>query len=214
MSHVTITETTYGLEGVEPTVVTTGSVTTSTETSTYPLPGSHGKIVNILPLLNNRITGVVGDVAEFGCFEGGTIIRMAKITKRRAWAFDTFQGIPAEEWIPGLDNADPPGKWKPTNDPVDTFAHCGHDVRPVVGRFEETLLTFHYNILFSLVHLDCDNYHAYRTVLRWLYPFRMSPGGLIVIDDYHACEGCRKAVDEFFVNTGLHFEPNSYTIQL
>jgi asparagine synthase (glutamine-hydrolysing) len=48
----------------------------------------------------------------------------------------------------------------------------------------------------SLVHVDCDWYDPVKFCLEACAD-RMSVGGQIVIDDYHAYGGCRVAVDEF-----------------
>ena len=50
---------------------------------------------------------------------------------------------------------------------------------------------------FAFVHLDFDFYESTRAALDWLIP-RMSPGGVIVFDDYewHRCPGVKRAIDE------------------
>ncbi len=48
----------------------------------------------------------------------------------------------------------------------------------------------------ALLRLDTDWYESTRHELEHLYP-RVSPGGIIVVDDYGHWAGARKAVDEF-----------------
>jgi hypothetical protein len=48
----------------------------------------------------------------------------------------------------------------------------------------------------ALLRLDGDWYDSTRLCLEHLYP-RVSPGGVVVMDDYWAWEGCRKATDEY-----------------
>jgi len=50
---------------------------------------------------------------------------------------------------------------------------------------------------FAFVHLDADLYEPTRNGLEFFYP-RVSSGGIILIHDYNAWPGCRKAVDKFF----------------
>jgi O-methyltransferase len=50
----------------------------------------------------------------------------------------------------------------------------------------------------ALAHLDCDWYDPVRTCLERIYPV-LSPGGFVIVDDYHTYGGCARAVDEFLV---------------
>ena len=54
----------------------------------------------------------------------------------------------------------------------------------------------------SILRLDTDWYHSTRHELEQLYP-RLSPGGVLIVDDYGYWRGARKATDEYFqsVNT-------------
>jgi hypothetical protein len=70
-----------------------------------------------------------------------------------------------------------------------------HGVRFVPGFFEDTLPALA-NDRWALVRLDGDTYEATRTALQWLYP-GLSTGGFLIVDDYGAFEGCRRAVEEF-----------------
>jgi predicted O-methyltransferase YrrM len=48
----------------------------------------------------------------------------------------------------------------------------------------------------ALLRLDGDWYDSTKICLEHLYPL-LSPGGIIVLDDYFYWEGCRKATDEY-----------------
>ena len=54
---------------------------------------------------------------------------------------------------------------------------------------------------FAFVHLDADLYEPIREGLRFFYP-RMAQRGFILIHDYNAWPGARRAVDEFFADKG------------
>jgi O-methyltransferase len=51
----------------------------------------------------------------------------------------------------------------------------------------------------ALLRLDTDWYESTRHELEHLYPL-LSPGGILIIDDYGHWEGCRRAVDEYFAD--------------
>jgi hypothetical protein len=52
----------------------------------------------------------------------------------------------------------------------------------------------------ALLRLDTDWYESTRHELEHLYP-RLSPGGIMIIDDYGHWQGARAAVDEFLERT-------------
>lgn len=156
----------------------------------------------------DSIQDIPGVAMEFGVYEGGTTVDIAKLLGRITYAWDTFLGMPDDRYDSELDKSDPPGKWKPLNDPIREFEEyntvCGCDIRPVVGKFSDTIPTFNDSTPIAFVHIDCDNYYAYTLVLEFITP-RMTPGGLVVIDDY-GCFGAKKAVDEWFARTGRTWE--------
>ena len=51
----------------------------------------------------------------------------------------------------------------------------------------------------SILRLDTDYYDSTKWELENLY-HRLTPGGVLIIDDYDHWNGCRKACDEFFKN--------------
>ena len=51
----------------------------------------------------------------------------------------------------------------------------------------------------AFLRLDTDFYVSTKHELEHLYR-RIAPGGVLIIDDYGAFKGARKAVDEFFAN--------------
>lgn len=73
-------------------------------------------------------------------------------------------------------------------------ATCG--VELIEGLFEETLIL---SDPVDVAHIDCDWYDSVRVCLERIWP-RLVPGGVIVIDDYEAWSGCKKAVDDFFAS--------------
>jgi hypothetical protein len=54
----------------------------------------------------------------------------------------------------------------------------------------------------ALLRLDGDWYDSTKICLEHLYPL-LSPGGIIILDDYYCWEGCRKATDEYRQKNGI-----------
>ena len=53
----------------------------------------------------------------------------------------------------------------------------------------------------SVLRLDTDWYASTRHELIHLYPL-LSPGGVLILDDYGTWQGSREATDEFLAETG------------
>ena len=65
------------------------------------------------------------------------------------------------------------------------------------GWFQETLSVYHNGIgKIAILRLDADFFASTKICLEFLYD-KVVPGGFVIIDDYGAYEGCKKAVDEF-----------------
>jgi hypothetical protein len=145
-----------------------------------------------------RLSQLQGDVAEFGVYQGGTARQLAEICERPVWAFDTYEGMPSEDYNAELDR-DVPGSFNPNADPFRMFLDCPL-VLPIKGRFADTLpaMTQLLRVKFALVYIDCDLYASCKQVLDWLPDFLVD-GAAIVFDDYTSHRGIAKAVDEFML---------------
>jgi hypothetical protein len=150
-----------------------------------------------------NLAGVPGAVAEIGSYRGGSAFFIASAFILRAGGevpmhvFDTFEGHPADA-ISDHDPFQRPGQFQGT---------AYEAVRELLSPF--TRLTIHKGDVlgalpqleepaYRLVHIDTD---LYRPTLACLDYFgaRMSPGGIIVVDDYSSikCPGVPKAVSEY-----------------
>ena len=81
----------------------------------------------------------------------------------------------------------------------------------IKGNIMETLLeknNLPENI--SFLRMDTDLYKTTKLQLEILYP-KLVSGGILHIDDYGACSGVKKAVDEFFVNQNIWLHRVDYT---
>ena len=54
----------------------------------------------------------------------------------------------------------------------------------------------------SVLRLDGDWYESTAICLKHLYPL-LSPGGVLILDDYYCWDGCRKATDEYRAEHGI-----------
>lgn len=151
------------------------------------------------------MTNTPGDVVECGTARGGSAALMGLTlnrldSRRTLWVFDTFEGLPP----PTLDDPDFEtaklyiGKCRGELDEVEAlFQRLGilSSSRLVKGLFQKTLPACTVEKI-AVLHIDGDWYESVRVCLDHLYD-RVSPGGIIQIDDYGHWEGARKAVDEF-----------------
>jgi O-methyltransferase len=145
------------------------------------------------------VEGVPGAVAECGVYCGSTLRMLAKAAPdRRAWGFDTFTGLPAAMWSAG--EVHQPGDFADTSfEAVRAALVDCPNVKLVRGEFPASTARVSLDgERFAFIHLDFDFYESTRAALEWLVP-RMSPGGVIVFDDYewHRCPGVKRAIDEF-----------------
>lgn len=148
---------------------------------------------------------VPGAVVECGTARGGSAALMGLTLKRLGaprtlWVFDTFAGIPP----PTADDPDESiarlytGQFRGDEAEVRAlFERLGimGQARLVRGLFQDTVPGADVGPI-AVLHLDGDWYESVKVCLDHLYD-RVSPGGVIQIDDYGHWEGARKAVDEF-----------------
>ena len=159
--------------------------------------------------------GVPGDLIETGVWRGGATIFMRALLKldnvrdRTVWVADSFQGLPPPD--PGrypADEGDAHHTMTALAVSADevraNFAKFGvldEGVRFLEGWFEQTLSTPEISRL-AVLRLDGDMYGSTMVALEQLY-HRVSEGGYVIIDDYGAVPGCRKAVDDFRARHGI-----------
>ncbi len=167
-------------------------------------------------------SGVEGDIVECGVWKGGSMMAVAKTliqnstTDRRLWLFDTFygmsppsdldcdyHGVAARTLLDQADPLDPDSVWccsgiDEVRNLLQSTGYPPSRMQFVPGDVEHTLLEpANLPVRISLLRLDTDWYHSTRVELERLFPL-LSPGGVLIIDDYGHWEGCRKAVDEYF----------------
>lgn len=169
--------------------------------------------------------GIGGDFVECGVWKGGSSAAIAKtlahlkVTDRTLWMYDTFDGMSqpteadvdflgqtADQLLDRQDIAESTSVWcrSPLGEVKATMRATGYpmdQINFVQGRVEETLPRRSPERL-ALLRLDTDWYESTKCELEILFP-KMSPGGVLIIDDYGHWQGCRKAVDEYFAQQGV-----------
>lgn len=161
---------------------------------------------------------IAGGIIECGVKRGGAMMAAALTLKRLGAAdrslylFDTFHfapppqdldrradGISAAERMAQVTAAD----FDSIEDVRRNMASTGYDpalVHLVEGRVEDTIPDQAPERI-ALLRLDTDWYESTKHELVHLFP-RLVDGGILIIDDYGDWLGCRKAVDEYFAETG------------
>ena len=154
-----------------------------------------------------------GSFVECGVARGGCTAVMAFVARgqRPVWGFDSFEGMPAlteEDEGQGKKAvgivAAGPGGLRDAQRTLDRFSLAHESVNLVKGWFEDTLPLYVTQLEpIAVLRLDSDWYKSTRYCLETLYEL-VAPGGVVIIDDYHAFIGCRKAVDEFRLKRCIH----------
>lgn len=152
---------------------------------------------------------IPGDFVEMGVWRGGVIMLMAalidvwQIYERKIWAFDSFQGLPPPDLLTfPLDEGNSLhtiGQLSASLEEVKkNFRDANLSIEHVKfkkGWFKHTLTDNDVERI-SVLRLDGDLYESTFLSLHHLYP-KLSTGGYLIIDDYHAFEPCKQAVDAY-----------------
>lgn len=167
---------------------------------------------------------IPGDVVECGVWRGGSMQAVAYTlievgdTERELHLFDTFEGMPENprdidrRTFAGGESA---AELLATSDKsAKIWAYAPFDdVRTAMDETEYPTERIHYHRglvedtvpreapeHISILRLDTDWYDSTHHELEHLYG-RLSPGGVLIIDDYGGWAGSRKATDEFLQET-------------
>ena len=166
---------------------------------------------------------IPGDIVECGVWRGGQVVAAALTMlhlddPRAIHLFDTFEGMTeatsvdrdasgrmasdyatrfpdrkGERWCEaGVDDV---------RRNVQASGYPMERVNFVVGKVEETLPAAAPGQV-AFLRLDTDWYASTAHELIHLYP-RVSPGGVVVVDDYGHWQGARKATDDYLRDNGV-----------
>jgi len=167
-------------------------------------------------------SGVPGAIVECGVWRGGSMMAAARTLfelgeVRDLVLFDTYAGMTQ----PTADDVDPYGQdarshfqASQAGDHNEWCYASLEDVRANLlstGYPEDRISFVQGDVTKTLPHaglgqiallrLDTDWYESTLHELTTLYPL-LSPGGVLIIDDYGYWKGCKRAVDEFFAKDG------------
>lgn len=169
--------------------------------------------------------GIAGAFAECGVYKGGSMMVVALtllsegVDDRELYLFDTFAGMPA----PGKEDVDYRGRaaietfsQKRISDTSSTWVNASlQDVRQAIASTSYPMDRVHFiegmvedtipetaPASLALLRLDTDWYQSTKHELVHLYP-RVSPRGMVIVDDYGHFEGARRAVDEYFAENQI-----------
>jgi hypothetical protein len=156
-----------------------------------------------------RFRTIEGDIVECGTWKGGMIASIAKLIGKNTkyYLFDSFAGLPEAKEIDGKSAL----SWQSGNEPSFYFDNCSCKKEDALhalakaevtnfeiceGWFQDTLPNFVTSNGISILRLDGDWYDSTITCLRDLYP-KVNIGGVVIIDDYIAWDGCSRAVHDY-----------------
>jgi O-methyltransferase len=157
---------------------------------------------------------------DFPINQGSQFNKLPKI-----WLYDTYDGMPVPdspfdrdlyrgehashklEREPHVSENGAPTVWCKADltDVTQGMSATGYPaslVEFVVGRVEETIPR-HLPESISILRVDTDWYSSTSHILNHMFDL-VSPGGIIIFDDYDSWEGARTAVDEFLASRHRH----------
>jgi O-methyltransferase len=166
--------------------------------------------------------GVPGEIVECGVWRGGSMQAAALTlldcddTERELHLFDTFEGMPppsdADVRFTDGETAEALMQTSDKDAAIWAIADLG-DVREAMGAtgYPSAKIVYHAGRVedtipdeapaqIALLRLDTDWYESTRHELRHLYD-RLSPGGILIIDDYRYWEGAYRATHEWLDET-------------
>lgn len=160
-------------------------------------------------VLAARVRALEGCVVECGVWRGGMIAGIATLLGRgrRYYLFDSFEGLPPARGIDGTAAL----RWQQDTASAGYYDNCAAspefarkamreagatNFELVHGWFKETLPRLRLSEPIALLRLDADWYESTIVCLEHLFDQVVS-GGLVIIDDYYAWDGCSRAVHEF-----------------
>lgn len=158
---------------------------------------------------------IPGEIIECGVFKGVSLVRFAHfrqiagIGDKKIVGFDTFGEFPDSDYEPDNELRDKfiesAGNSSIGKDQLYTILQgkgFTDNILLVDGDIAETLPAYIRNnpgMSVSFLNLDVDLYMPSKIILENLYPL-ISPGGILLLDDYGKFPGETKAADEYFGN--------------
>jgi hypothetical protein len=159
---------------------------------------------------------IPGDLMECGVWRGGAVALARAVLAahdekiRRVWAVDSFAGLPPpdprfpQDQDTGFDFHKRPELSVGLDDVRENIARYGLLDEQVVflkGWFHESLPTLP-RLKLAVLRVDGDLYSSTTDVLEVMYP-NLSPGGIVILDDYGPVVDSQRAVLHFRARHGI-----------
>jgi hypothetical protein len=161
--------------------------------------------------------GIPGDIVECGVWRGGSMQAAARTflevgdLSRELYLFDTFEGMSEPTEFDVRRDGTPAAELMRTKDKsswlwavaslddvksgFEQIPYPAENVHYVVGKVEDTIPAGLPEQI-AILRLDTDWYESTKHELDTAYS-RLSPGGVLIIDDYGHWAGSKKATDDF-----------------
>jgi O-methyltransferase len=161
---------------------------------------------------------VNGDFVECGTWKGGMSCAMMAVggSSRQYHFFDSFEGLPDAQDIDGplalqyQLNTDSPLYHDNCRADYDEFLQLIYaqevpraNIHVYKGWFEQTLLQYPESPI-AVLRLDGDWYESTMNCLQHLFA-HVVEGGIVVLDDYDAWDGCARATHDFLSQRQLNY---------
>ena len=168
---------------------------------------------------------IPGDIVECGVWKGGSMMIAALTLEymgdvdRQLWLYDTYAGMaqPTDRDVDPYGRS-PQQRWQNAESgdintwcmaPLDevksnlySTAYPKQKMRFVEGKVEETIPDSLPETI-ALLRLDTDFFDSTHHELVHLFP-KLSPNGVLIIDDYGWWKGSRDATDQYFEANGVN----------
>ena len=173
-----------------------------------------------------------GVIVECGVANGGSLIILNKLSKKKIFAFDSFEGFPNQQFEKDHENISQVIKSRKWHYKLMTIDLVKKNLlnngiskeeieNKIIFRKGYFPLSFkNFNEEISFLHLDVDLYQAHKDCLEFFFP-KLKKGGIVTFDDYEINQiqslkkgynwrGAKIAIDEFVEKNNLKLE-NHYT---
>lgn len=175
------------------------------------------RLRNLRELMSHTISErVPGDFVETGAWRGGACIYMRAVLKvfgivdRSIWVADSFAGLPRPDPMryPSQDQGDMHHTFtelavslEAVQENFRKYDLLDDQVKFLKGWFKDTLPVAPIDRI-AILRLDGDMYASTMDALQAL-GHKVSPGGYVIVDDFGAVEGCRKAIADYRQQRGI-----------
>lgn len=178
--------------------------------SQYSMISKERFLSNVSSVEYIEMNNIPGCIIEIGVWKGGSILSMMLAsekyskTKREFHLYDTFEGMTEST----VEDRDFNNNLASEIIKTDSFIKCISPIEEVKANIQRhTSIEPHYHIgdilknqfipeKIAILRLDTDWYESTKHELDTFYD-SVSPGGVVIIDDYGHWQGSKKAVDEF-----------------